>query len=116
MIPRSKIRAFISNNDGIENPSAGIEAARTLSKAYSGFVHGASPQIMETFGGDPPRFHTKGMLGTPRVQEGLDDLWNYMYRSFLSYILVLKILGKGKCVDFLTKKKAEFERRLGKQY
>ena len=116
MVPRQKIRAFISNNDGIDDPSSSIAAIRTISKAYSGFVHGASPQIMDMFGGDPPRFHTKGMLGTPRVEEGLKDLWNYMYRSFLSHIMVAKILGAEKHVVYLTARKAEFEKNVGKDY
>jgi hypothetical protein len=60
------------------DPSRRIELYRTISKVYSGFVHGASPHIMEMYGGDPPHFHTKGMLGTPRIEEHADDLWNSM--------------------------------------
>jgi len=62
MIPRKKIRAYISN----KIPGAGYdqstksEVLRTLSKVYSGFVHGASPQIMELYYGSPPQFHLKG--------------------------------------------------------
>jgi hypothetical protein len=116
MIPRQKIRAFIGNNDGIGNPSGTIDATRTIYKAYSGFVHGASPQIMDMFGGDPPHFHTKGMLGTPRVKDGLLDLWNYMYRSFVSYILFAKIIGAEEHVEKLTEWLNKFEENQGKKY
>lgn len=116
MIPREKIRAYIANNDGIGNPSRTIDVTRTVYKTYSGFVHGASPQIMDMFGGDPPHFHTKGMLGTPRVEDGLNDLWNYMYRSFISYILFAKIIGAEGHVETLTAWLNKFEENHGKIY
>jgi len=116
MISRQKIRAYIANNDGIGNPARGIEVTRTISKAYSGFVHGASPHIMDMYGGDPSHFHTKGMIGTPREEEALNDLWNYMYRSFISYILFAKIIGAEEHVESLTKWMNEFEKNQGKDY
>ena len=61
-------------------------------------------------------FHTKGMLGTPRIEEYKHDLWNYMYRSFLSHIFVAKALGAAKHVEILTKYKEQFESNASKQY
>ena len=117
MIPRKKIRAYIANIEkAILDPSRGIELSRTLSKTYSGFVHGASPHIMDMYGGNPPHFHTKGLLGTPRMQEYADDLWNYMYRTFLSHIVVAKVLGSEKHVEILTKYKLMFEKNAGQNY
>ena len=117
MIPRKKIRAYIANVEkAVVDPSRGIELSRTLSKTYSGFVHGASPHLMDMYGGNPPHFHTKGLLGTPRVQEYADDLWNYMYRTFLSHIVVAKVLGSKKHVEILTKYKLVFEKNAGKNY
>ncbi|NOX64893.1 MAG: hypothetical protein GXO85_03630 [Chlorobi bacterium] len=117
MIPRQKIRAYIAK---IENPyldpSNGIELSRTLSKAYSGFVHAASPHIMDMYCGNPPHYHTKGMLGTPRIEEHADDLWNYMYRTYLSHIGVAKALGAEKHVEILNKYKLQFEENAGKEY
>ena len=50
MIPRKKIRAFVSNNRGAgNNRSSTLEVGRTISKVYSGYVHGASPHLMELF-------------------------------------------------------------------
>ncbi len=117
MIPRRKIRAYIANVEGIAlDPSRGIELSRTISKAYSGFVHGASPHIMDMYGGNPPHFHTRGMLGTPRMEEHADDLWNYMYRTFLSHIVVAKALGAEKHVEILNQHKLRFEKNAGKNY
>ena len=117
MIPRQKIRAYLANIKGVElDPSRGVELSRTISKAYSGFVHGASPHIMDMYGGNPPHFHTKGMLGTPRMEEHADDLWNYMYRSFLSHIAVAKALGAEKHVEILNQHLLRFERNAGVEY
>ena len=117
MIPRQKIRAYLAKIEGIDlDPSKGVEVARTISKAYSGFVHGASPHIMDMYDGNPPYFHTKGMLGTPRMEEHADDLWNYMYRSFLSHIAVAKALGAEKHVEILNQHKLKFQRNAGVQY
>jgi hypothetical protein len=117
MIPRKKIRAYIAKVDGnILDPSRGIELSKTLSKAYSGFVHGASPHIMDMYVGNPPHFHTKGMLGTHRIEENADDLWNYMYRTYLSHIVVAKAFGAEKHVEILNKYKIQFEKNAGKEY
>jgi hypothetical protein len=66
-VPRKKIQAYLARAEGISgSPSDNQEVARTLSKAFSGFVHGASPQIMDMYIGNPPHFHVHGMLGTFR--------------------------------------------------
>jgi len=110
MIPRKKIQAYLAKIDGVHTHQ---EASRTLSKAYSGYVHGASPHIMDMYGGNPPHFHTNGMLGTPRVEEHADDLWNYVYRSFITHIIVCKAFGKETHVDKLTKHLHRFEQNAG---
>jgi len=56
-------------------------------------VHGAAPQIMDLYGGTPPHFSINGMLGTTRIEEHTDDLWNYMYRTLISHVLVAKASG-----------------------
>ena len=50
MIPRNKIRAWITSFDGGIDPSTANEVTRTISKTYSGYVHAASPQIMDMYG------------------------------------------------------------------
>lgn len=114
MIPRKKIHAYLAKIQGIDlDPSTHQEVARTISKAYSGFVHGASPHIMDMYGGNPPHFHTNGMLGTPRMEEHADDLWNYVYRSFISHIAVAKALGAKDHVEILNKHLVRFEQNAG---
>lgn len=109
MIPRKKIRAYIARvAENILDPSRSIELGRTLSSTYSGYVHGASPQLMDMYGGHPPHFYTKGLLGTPRIDEHSWDLWNYMYRSFVSHILVAKALGAEEHVRLLSKYQSQF--------
>jgi len=118
-IPRKKIHSYIAMKDaesGVSNPSRGAELMRTLSKAYSGFVHGASPQIMNMYGGVPPRFHISGMLGTPHEIEHRNDLWNYFYRGLLSFnevALVFKDLKLAGSIDSYT---IAFANAVGKDY
>lgn len=114
MIPRKQIQSYLAKMEGITlNSSNRKDAARTIFKAYSGFVHGASPHIMDLYGGNPPHFHTKGMRGTPRMEEYEDDFWNYVYRTFISHILVAKALGAAKHADYLTKHLNSVEKKLG---
>lgn len=117
MIPRKKIRAYIARMEGSNlSPSDGIELSRTLSKAYSGFVHGASPQVMDMYEGNPHRFHISGMLGTPRIKEYRKDLWNYYYRGILSFIMVAKAFGNEELVKSLSQYQEEFESKSGTNY
>lgn len=82
MVPRKKIQAYIVRKEGSAlDPSTGLELSRTITKAYSGYIHAASPQIMDMYGGNPPKFHVEGMLGTGRHNEYRHDLWNYFYMS-----------------------------------
>lgn len=109
--PRDKIVAYITRVFGgsTVNPSIAIDNARFMSKTYSGFVHAASPHIMDMFGGQPPHFHLSGMGGTPRVQQGRDDLWNYFYRGVTSAIAVGNAMGDAQAVAHLKRYKKHFE-------
>lgn len=94
MVRRQKIRAYIAHSPiGTDDPSSHVEVGRTISKAYSGFVHAASPHIMETYGGTPPRFHTSGMLGTVREREYRDDILNYYYRGLSAFVIGARAIG-----------------------
>ncbi len=110
-IPRDRITAYLANIDS--DPSTSKEVSRTISKAYSGFVHGASPHIMDMYYGDPPRFHTQGMLGTLRADEYAEDVWNPVYRTFVSYIAVAKALGAKEHVVMLMEHLKRFQKNAG---
>lgn len=117
MIPRKKIRAYIARNEGAElDPSTGAELSRTIAKAYSGFVHAASPQIMDMYGGDPPRFHVNGLLGTERHDQYREDIWNYFYRSILAFGFGAKAFGDQHLFEQISAFLVEFERVNHKNY
>lgn len=117
MASRRKIQAYVARKEGSDlDPSTSVELARTLTKAYSGFVHAASPHIMEMYGGDQPLWHTQGMLGTWRHDEYRQDLWNYFYRSILAFGMAAHAFKDGELVDQINSFSAEFERAAGKDY
>lgn len=117
MVPRKKIRAYLARMEGPDlDPSRGVELSRTLSKTYSGFVHGASPQIMDMYGGNPPKYHVSGMLGTPRIEEYREDLWNYFYRGIIAFGFVAKAFGEEALFASILRYRDDFERHPGKNY
>jgi hypothetical protein len=117
MVPRKKIRAWLSNLFGEHvEPTKGVELSRTLSKTYSGYVHAASPQIMDIYFGDPPRFHMTGVKGTFRQDEHRTDLWNYFYRSILSFADVAKAFGDESLFESIRAYSLEFAKANGKDY
>lgn len=93
-IPRRKIQAYLASTSFSPfDPSSGQELLRTVSKTYSGFIHAASPQLMDMYGGEPKRFHMRGMKGTPQYDDYEWDLWNYFYRGIYSCALSAKAFG-----------------------
>jgi hypothetical protein len=117
MVPRKKIRAYISRVEGAPiDPGREVELSPTLYKAYSGYVHAASPQIMDTYGGNPPKFHMRGMRETKRHREHRANLWNYFYRSLIAFSLVAKAFGDEALFTGIRDLTREFERRSGKNY
>lgn len=101
--PRRKIRAYVTRvlNYNHTNPSLLHDIGESLSSTYSGYVHASAPQIMDMYGGHPPRFHLSGMKGTPRMQEYVDDAWNYFYRGLISVEAVAKTFGDKSLFDFV---------------
>lgn len=117
MVPRKKIRAYVNRVLSKDpNPSRLSDVGETISSVYSGYVHASSPQIMDMCGGDPPRFHVSGMLGTPRMGEYIEDAWNYYYRGLTALTVVAKAFGDKPLVDTLYQYIAEFEAASGTNY
>lgn len=97
-ISRQRIRSAIANLEGHPgNPHDVIAIDRTLYQVFSGYVHGAYVHIMESFGGVAPgHFHTRGMLGTPKIQECEEQLVNYIFRAICSAeIVALRLKDEG---------------------
>jgi len=114
-VARSKIQAYLARVEGIiGNPSYNQEVARTLSKAYSGFVHAASPQIMDMYGGNPPYFHVRGMLGTPKIREYEQDIWNYFDRGMATLAVAAGVFGDRELFQRILVQKRNFEARSGR--
>lgn len=117
IVPRKKIRAYVFRIVGASsNPSRDLAVSKTISKVYSGFVHAASPHIMEMCDGTPPRFRLSGMLGTPRMEEYEYDVWNYYYRGLLSTTAIGKAFGDGELVDALLKFSFKFQEASGRDF
>ena len=117
MVPRKKIWAYISRAEGAPiDPGREVEPSRTLHKAYSGYVHAASPHIMDMYGGNPPKFHMRGMRETERHREHRADLWNYFYRSLIAVSIVAKAFGDEALFTAIRDFTREFERLSGKNY
>jgi hypothetical protein len=117
MIARRRIRAYLARIEAKElNPSSGVKVMRTVSKTYSGFVHGASSHIMDMYGGNPPRFHLRGMLGTLRVDDHREDLRNSFYRSISSFVFAAKAFGDEALVQSVLGYMRRFAKAVGGSY
>lgn len=85
-VPRRKIRAFITHYEGLDpDPSSMVSMITFIDKAYSGYLHGASPQIMEMVEEFPLRFLSRGMIESPLLKNHQLDLFNYYFRGLLSF-------------------------------
>ena len=113
MVPRRKIQAYLTRTSFSPcDPSGGQEVLRTVSKFYSGFIHAASPQLMEMYGGEPKRFHMCGMKETLNYDDYGWDLWNYFYRGICSCALSAKAFG----IEELFNECHEFEKWLQEKF
>ena len=113
--PRRKIHATLARFGG-GDVSTAQEVNRTISRAYSGYVHAAAPHIMDIYGGRPPHFYLSGVAGTSRQIDHIEDARNYFYRGLLSVILAARALGdrdvEGKAAEFVR----HYERECGTEY
>lgn len=93
-VPVRKIHATFAKLAASEiNPSDAQEMLRTTHQAFSGYIHGAYPHIMEMYGGAPAHFHLAGMANTPRVDEWRGQLIGYVYRALIMSVFVARKLG-----------------------
>lgn len=94
-VPRRKINAAFGKIVSDElNPHDAQNVLSTIHKAFSGYVHGAYPHIMEMYGGMPPHFHVDGMLDTPRIPEWERQLVTYVYRAIMCAELTSRKLAR----------------------
>jgi hypothetical protein len=113
-IPRKKIHAALGAiSDHPINASDAQKLYRTLSKTFSGYVHAASVHVMETYGGDPERYHVAGMRGTPRQAEYEKHSIDYFYRGFCAVTYAAVVFKQDKLVEELYRFRAYFEQHAG---
>lgn len=115
MVKRKKIRAYVARVDlqGTD-PSTGVTLSHTIHSGYSGFVHGASPHIMDMVEGNPPRFRIHGMNGTSRQEEHRHDLYNPFFRAIISFAVAAKAFGDNKLAQSLHAWLLEFDKLSGR--
>lgn len=93
-VPKRKIWASVARQIGpYANPSDAQKILQVTNDAFSGYVHGAYPQIMELFGGEPPRFHMNGVLVRPRIEACFKQISFYLHRTILATGILTKSLG-----------------------
>ncbi len=114
-ISRNKIHSALSRIPEQElNPSDSKQLHRTLSQACSGYVHAASPHVMEMYGGNPSRFHVTGMRGTPRIKEFQNNAWDYYYRGLITIMRVALAFEKNDLLRRLYEFRSYVESQSGK--
>ena len=107
---RRKIQAYLARAEGSPfDEHRGLAIMVTLHVAYSGYVHGASPHIMEMVDGDPVRFHVRGMRQTTTWQQHADDFLNYVFRSVSAFAIAAIALGHREKFDELRELSERFE-------
>lgn len=117
MIPRNKIIAYISRaEEEASNPSRTIDVTKTINKTYSGYIHAASPQVMDLYGGKQPKFNVSGMLKTPHEFAYGNDLWNYFYRGLMSFEMVAHVFQENTLADDIRAFRKKMEKNAGKAY
>jgi hypothetical protein len=89
MVKREKIRAYVNSASGAEAARANA-VGKVLAKAYSGFIHAASPQIMDMYGGLPAQFDVSGKFRNWRAPSQERDALNYFYRAVLAMAAAAK--------------------------
>jgi len=99
-VPKRKIWASVARQIGqYANPSDAQKILQVTNDAFSGYVHGAYPQIMELCGGKPPRFHMNGVLASPRIEACFEQISFYLHRTIMAAGILTKSLGLGGLSD-----------------
>jgi len=60
------------------------------SRAFSFYVHARYPESMDLFGGQPGRFHLRGMSGTPKDRENLETLDTFITTASTTFVIMVQ--------------------------
>ena len=109
-VPKKKIWASVARQIGqYANPSDAQKILQVTSDAFSGYVHGAYPQIMELCGGNPPWFHMNGISASVRTQACFKQISFYLHRTIMATDILTKSLGLRDLSDHAKKIRDYFE-------
>lgn len=115
MVSRKKVRAYLANlAEQVNDPSTTVTLHHTIHSGYSGYIHGASPHIMDMVAGNPPRFSIHGMTGTLRHEVHRYDLYNPFFRGILSFLVAAKAFADAELAQRLSDYHLEFDRLSGR--
>jgi hypothetical protein len=109
MIRREKIRAYIERDLASGQEAVAKAVGKVLTKAYSGFVHAASPHIMDMHGGLPPQFDVNGASKPFRYAVFERDALNYFYRAVLTMALAGMAFGDENVISSMRALASEIE-------
>jgi hypothetical protein len=111
-VPRDKISAYVARHHG-GDWNTGHKTTMFLSAAYSGFVHGASPHLMDLYHEDRENFSVRGMLGTPRMTSSRHDLWNYLYRGGVAFCFAAAAFNSQQHLNLMRQHLNVFQKESG---
>jgi hypothetical protein len=97
-VRRKDIRAYIHRRVPSEH---GKKASALVYQTYSGFVHAASPMVMEMCGWLDRKFHIAGMPESNLLPSHVDDTWNYFIRGLQNLEMISGSFGNSELRSFL---------------
>lgn len=99
-VSRKKVNAWLARRKEFPiDPHNGSSVLNTIYKAYSGYLHAASPHVMEMYSGS--RFETGNLSGTRNHASHARDLKMYVYRGVINVGVATKAFGDEALVDKL---------------
>ena len=88
---------------------------KTINKTYSGYLHGASPQLMELYYGNPPSFHLFASKDSPFFKDYSGDILYYFYRSILTFAVSAKAFSNEQLCKKMWDFTVEFAKASGRE-
>ncbi|WP_050524382.1 hypothetical protein [Pseudorhodobacter wandonensis] len=110
-VPRRKILKFIADHSGPQQGDLNSDSAIVVGHAFSGYVHGASPHIMEMFDHVNNCFRTDAWPENPFRRGQEQDIWNYYHRGIIAFALATKAFGHDGTMEHAMAYLDYFERK-----
>ncbi|MFO1464070.1 MAG: hypothetical protein U1F66_09840 [bacterium] len=109
-VPKKKIRAAIARmSKSIANAERVRRIAEIMEDAYSAYVHGEYPTIMELYEGGAERFRLRGMFNTPKKEVYLWQMASAIMNAMNSFIVVLRNFDLTQRADYVLAMRKELE-------